>query len=159
MPNHRVAILPFPDIPGAYLCLSGQERPRRLHGERWFTGHKENRNEYSEDYHSKPNITFVFDAGNCCAEWDGELGPIQLWWKAKEGWKSEDEWELAPGAEPHYFYDFAYGRGHWSQLSVEEERLPHKFVSGDYKGIFQVLSQWATARNGDYPEAREGLGE
>jgi len=117
----RVACLPFPGIDGAFLCLSGGKK---------------------EDGKSEGRITFIYDAGPTCAEWDGKYGPIQIWWKRLEGWTNGDK-EYPELAEKHWFYEFSSGRGHWSQCAVDDEGLAEKFTSGDYVGIFNVLRVWA----------------
>lgn len=136
----RVAVLPFKDIPNAYLCISGKKRKTEQYGERFYLGHREHKNEYIDNtFRVEPCITFLYDGGDCCAEWDGELGPIQLWYKCAADYK-----EGYDEARPHWFYDYAFGAGHWSQMAVDESELPRKFNLGDYEGIFAALKSWAT---------------
>lgn len=151
----RVAILPFPGIPNAYLCLSGKMRKKSLLGERWYDGHAEHKKEYEDHFdRSYPGITFLYDAGNCCAEWDGEYGPLSLSWRCEESYKREHE-----TVRPHWFYPFAFGVGHWSQIAVDDADLPNLFTTGNYKAIFGTLREWAESRNDDYPDARAALQE
>ncbi len=153
-PMRRVAVLPWPDMPNAYLCVSGQRKKKERFGDRWYTGHEERVTKYEEDLRAAPAITFLYDAGNCCAEWDGAYGPIQLWHRCQPDFKQGyDE------ARPHWFYDFAFGAGHWSQMAVEEEGLTLAFVEGDYGRIFTALSSWALSHNGDYSIDRAALAE
>lgn len=148
----RVATLPFPGIDNAYICLSGRERKTDLkHGARCYPKgqeHDEKVWSFSSEFQTSAVISFLYDAGNCCAEWDGECGPIQLWWNAPVGWRPEDE--NYSSANAHWFYPAAFGAGHWSQCAVTDENLPHRFNKGDFEGIFRVLKSWATARNDDY---------
>ena len=117
----RVAKLPFPEVENAYVLISGQEKPVE--------------ESYLNELWVKPIMSFIYDAGNVAAEWEPEYGPIQLWTKCEEG----DE-----GATEHYFYDYHNSPlGSWSQLAVEREQLPHAFIRGNYKYIFNVLRDWA----------------
>lgn len=115
--RRRVARLPFPGIEGAYILISGSERPR-------------------EPYHSGGTrvnslMTFFYDAGEWAAEWEPQYGPIQVWHKAASG-------------KPHHFYDFTDSDAlNWSQLAVDDNELPRAFIDGDYRYIFTVLRQWA----------------
>jgi hypothetical protein len=150
----RVAVLPFPGIENGYLCISGKRRRQALYGERWYppnAQHDEQRERYSDDrLKTEPAVTFLYDAGNCCAEWDGAYGPIQLWFRCRADFKEE-----YAEARPHWFYPHAFGSGHWSQMAVDDECLPKKFSEGDYEAIFRALKQWAQSHNLDYENARE----
>lgn len=152
----RVAVLIWPGIANAYLCLSGKRRRNDRVGDRWYPPqfeHAEHKIEHeSHDIRTEPAISFLYDAGNCCAEWDGNCGPIQLWWKAPVGWKPSDD--SYREAKEHWYYDSAYGVGHWSQMAVDEADLPRAFNEGNYDRIFSELRSWAEARNDDYSEAR-----
>ena len=154
----RVAALPWPGMDGAYLMVSGRERRTKLkYGERWYPEHQEHDErvwKWSDEFRSEPVVSFLFDAGNCCAEWDGSCGPIQLWWRASQGWKPDDG--AFSEAREHWFYDCAYGAGHWSQMAVDEAGLPSAFNRGDFGAIFSELRRWAEARNGDYATAADG---
>lgn len=113
---NRVQIIPFPEIENAYLIISGVWRDK----DREFV---------------KPLMTFLYDGGRFAAEWEPKYGPIQIWEKADE---------LTEGTEEHYFYPFIKDVGlNWSQLAVNEEELPSKFVAGEYQGIFDSLRSWA----------------
>lgn len=151
-PMHRVKVLPWVGIEGAYLCVSGKKRRQERVGERWYpknAEHDEREKTYDDtDFRSEPYISFLYDAGNCCAEWDGAYGPIQLWWKAPENWQPSDE--SYSQAKPHWFYDFAYGAGHWAQSAVDEAGLPQAFNEGNYGRIFDELRSWAESRNDEY---------
>lgn len=141
----RVAVLPWPNVKGAYLCVSGKQRPREMVGDKWYAkngGHREYVNTYANDrLRSEPCITFTYEEDGIAAEWDGAHGPIQLWWKSHEGFK-----EGYDEAQPHWLWPWAIGRGHWSQMAVEDECLPQRFVEGDYDAIFSVLRYWVRSR-------------
>lgn len=148
----RVATLPWPGIPGAFLCLSGRLREgQHAYGTKWYAKgeqHNERTEKYIDDeVRTTPVISFIFDTGNCCAEWDGEYGPIQLAWKRDAGFKAGDT-----EAESHWFYPYATWRGHWSQMAVKEARLSELFNAGRYEEIFHELRRWAT-RNDPTEEA------
>jgi hypothetical protein len=134
----RVAVIPWSGIEGAYLCVSGQRSKQERVGDKWYAGHEEGRVTWTASPHANPRISFLFDAGNCCAEWDGDHGPVQLWFKCEA-----DFVDGYDKARPHWFYPYAHGSGHWSQLAVDEDDLPGAFVSGDYERIFATLERWA----------------
>lgn len=148
----RVAVLPWPGIDGAYLCVSGSwNHPEgRAYGRRWYYGpgkHAEQKDKIQKmpdklkiaDY-VEPRITFLFNSGDCCAEWDGAYGPIQLWYKCDADFVNEDGYDKA---KPYWFFDHAFGSGHWSQCAVDEAGLAKSFVDGDYRAIFFELERWA----------------
>ena len=144
MPMDRVKVLPWPGIDRAYLCISGKRRPKKRVGDHWYVDgqHTEYREKYGDDeLKTEPHITFLFDAGDVCAEWDGAYGPIQLWFRCSADFK-----EGYDEAREHWFYDHAYGRGHWSQIAVSEAGLPEAFARGDYDRIFAELRSWAQSR-------------
>jgi hypothetical protein len=90
-------------------------------------------------------VTFTYQSrcGNVIAEWDGGLGPIQIWYEC-----AADFMDGMDKAQPHWFFEYAHGMGHWSQLAVEEAGLPQMFVRGDFAAIFAVLQRWADAKSG-----------
>ena len=147
MSMKRVAVLPWPKIPGAYLCLSGKRKSTQQFGEFWYpknAQHRQERWEFDTDLRAEPFITFTYDAGDVCAEWDGAYGPIQLWFRHKPEYTYD-------GAEPqpHWIYEEAYGHGHWSQVAVEKAQLTRRFIDGDYEAIFAELKRWAESRQAD----------
>lgn len=138
----RVAVLPWPEMPGCYLCISGALRRKEHAGERWYAGHAERKKGY-DDYEDRtdPRISFTYVADGVAAEWDGASGPIQLWFKSHEGYK-----EGYDEARVHWLWPFAFGAGHWSQLAVDEAHLPRHFNIGDYAAIFGELRSWVNSR-------------
>ena len=140
----RVAILPWPGIEGAYLCLSGRRRhsPSR-YGDKWYKQHVEEPS-YWDPQQCEPFVTFTYQSGKVIAEWDGGLGPIQIWYECAADFMG-DTWDKA---QPHWFFEHAHGAGHWSHLAVEEAGLPQMFIRGDFAGIFAVLKEWADAKSG-----------
>lgn len=148
MTNKRVAVLPFPGIDNAYVCVSGKLRRQQAYGERWYAQHQEHKCEWADrETRTEPFITFLYDAGSVCAEWDGASGPIQM------AFKAVDAKTPLPGAstfddEPkeHWFYEYATWSGAWSQMAVSENRLADRFSEGDYAGIFAVLRRFAVSR-------------
>lgn len=145
----RVAVIPFPGIDGAFLCISGKKRSQTMVGDRWYgkPEHTEIISRYADrDFATEPCVTFLFNVGTVAAEWDGAYGPIQITYQVPEGFTMPaDSW----GGEPHqhWFFPWAIWRGHWSQMAVTENRLPQMFNVGDYAGIFAVLRAWADRPN------------
>lgn len=143
----RVAVIPFPGIDNAFICLSGKRRNKYVSGPRWTKEAEhdkkdETRVEPAFSEGSDPYITFCYkneDTG-IAAEWDGEYGPIQRWFRCNEDYKSEDGGDKAIA---HWLWPFAHGLGHWSQMAVSDAELPKAFIEGDYEYIFQVLKSWA----------------
>lgn len=142
----RVAVLPWPGIDGAFLCVSGAKRrpPEKL-GPNWPKHDNVPRHFDEPSQEAEARITFLFDAGSCCAEWDGEYGPIQIWHRVAKGSKHGEH-----EAREHWFYEHAIGNGMWSQMAVDQHDLPRSFISGDFAHIFSVLKSWATSNNADY---------
>lgn len=138
----RVAVLPWPDMQHCYLVLSGKRRSQEPYGHRWYAGHEERVQKWhDEHFRSEPAITFTYAEGGIAAEWDGDSGPIQLWFKSHDGYK-----EGYDEAQPHWLWPFAFGAGHWSQMAVRENNLPERFNEGDYAAIFSVLRHWVQSR-------------
>lgn len=148
MAINRVKVLPWPGIDRAYLCLSGKRKPKERFGEFWYgPNHVAIENKYPErETRTEPCITFLYDAGDVCAEWDGALGPIQLWFKAKP--EHSSEWEKEP--RDHWFYDKAFGDGAWSQMAVDEAQLNEAFAQGQFDRIFAELKRWADSRQEEF---------
>lgn len=141
----RVAVIPWGEELGCYVCISGKKRRQEVVGEKWYphyAQHSElatafpNREIATESY-----ISFTYVESGIAAEWDGEHGPIQLWFKCEDGYKNEyDE------ASAHWLWPFAYGSGHWSQLAVDGAMLPRLFNEGNYAAIFSELRSWVKSR-------------
>lgn len=148
----RVACLPFVGIDGAYLLVSGQKKQNE--GERvWYPKTQQHKEcaPVGYDYHvkTKPVISFVFDTGTTCAEWDGELGPIQIAHRCPEGWQSSGE--DREKAEKHWFYEHAVWYGRWSQCAVDDNNLHALFAAGRFAEIFDVLREWAESNDDRHP--------
>lgn len=138
----RVAILPWPNMENCFLCVSGAIKQKQRYGDKWYTAvHKEHVQDYETEDKADARITFAYRTENVAAEWDGEYGPIQVWYKCDKDYKQGyDE------ARPHWLFDYAYGAGHWSQMAVGENHLTQRFNEGDYEGIFRVLKRFAQER-------------
>ncbi|WP_431861474.1 hypothetical protein [Azospirillum sp.] len=124
----RVAVLPFPGIDGALVCVSGKKRPVKPE---FDVGRIE----------AEPFMTFTFVRGEAphrvAAEWEPKHGPIQIWYERQEGDHEND-------CMPHWLWPFgSKGNLRWSQCAVDENDLPERFIEGDYEGIFHVLAIWA----------------
>jgi len=120
--QNRIIRAEFPDIPGAFLFLSG---------------HKKKAKEPLEQLNTETCVSFVFISEEKATEWEPKYGPIQVWKKADGSDESH---------KPHYIFEFVQDTpGNWSQLAVAREGLPEAFLCGDYKYIFQVLREWAHA--------------
>ena len=137
----RVAVIPFPPMDGCYLVLSGKVRQKQRYGDKWYSGHEENVQKYEDELRTESHITFTYVQDGVAAEWDGEYGPIQLWFKSTEGYK-----EGYDESRPHWLWPFAFGSGHWSQMTVDEAGLGRAFNKGEYQYIFSVLKSWVVAR-------------
>jgi len=143
----RVMVLPVPGIENAYVCISGRERENRVFGEKWYNKHQNKQKSPFHETFSTPCITFLYDAGNCCAEWDGEYGPVNLTFRVNE---------IHEDARQHWFYPFAiFEQDHWSQMAVTNEQFKDAFLDGDFEHIFSVLRRWAESGNNDYPAPTE----
>ena len=118
--QRKVGKTQFDGIPGAYILVSASKR-------------------YAEDDASlKANVSFLYDHGDVCVEWEPEFGPLQIWRKCDE----TDE-----SAQEHYYYDFVLNRpGDWSQTAVNNYDLPGAFLRGNYHYIFVVLKDWLTSQ-------------
>jgi len=139
----RVAVLPWPDMENCFLCISGAIKKKEHYGDKWYTNaHQEHVTDYHHAERSEPRITFAYRGENVAVEWDGEHGPIQVWYKCDKDYQ-ESEWDKA---RPHWLYDYAHGSGCWSQMAVDEHHLVKHFNQGDYAQIFQVLSYFAKER-------------
>ena len=143
----RVAVLPWPGIDGAYLCLSGRQRSQ--HDEAYYQSHRELYPEVWRGHSVQvdPNLTFTVQVGDAIAEWEPSHGPIQLWFR-RDREDGDRNWRQ------HWFFDFAYGDMCWSQLAVDDNGLPQAFIDGDYDRIFAVLRRWAAG--GRDPERDQG---
>jgi hypothetical protein len=114
MNKKRIAILPFPNIQNAYIIISAKQE--------------------GEPDKIKVCTTFFFDSGKGIgAEWEPEYGPITTLYSVP----ADD-----PEAQEHWFYPFIDGYGHWSQLAVNKYNLKEAFANGDYKYIFNILSDF-----------------
>jgi hypothetical protein len=113
----HVARLPFPSIKNAWLFLSGRHR-------------------YDDANGCAAVVSFVYIDGDIAAEWEPH-GPIQLWFKSTKD---------SPGAVENYVFPWVNGSAHWSQLAVEYEQLPQRFIDGEYDLIFAVLRRWVESR-------------
>lgn len=142
----RVAVVPWPDRPNCYICISGKLRRERRYGEKWYVDHDHEEQTTKHEFGDKrtePLISFTYARDGVAAEWDGDAGPIQLWFKCERGFKEENGYSEA---REHWLWPFAYGRGHWSQLAVDRADLPDRFNRGDWDGIFAELQRWVESR-------------
>lgn len=119
--DRRIARLPFPDIDGAFVYLSGRLNRDGANG-------------------CEAVASFVYIDGDIACEWEPRCGPIQLWFASEEG---------AEGAIQNYVFPWVDGSGHWSQMAVEREQLPQLFAAGYYDLIFATLRRWVESRKPD----------
>ncbi len=150
----RVAVLPWPEMDGCYLVLSGKIGKRQQYGDKWYAGHEEHVWKFHDDPRTTPAITFTYVEGGIAAEWDGDSGPIQLWFKSHEGYK-----EGYDEAREHWLWPWAFGAGHWSQRAVDEAGLVRAFNLGDWHRIFGELKTWVRARLPDKDDCDSGIAE
>ena len=130
----RVAVIPWEGMPDCYIVISGQKRRSELVGDKWYSdhgGHAEIENTWAnKEFRTEACITFTYMKDGVAAEWDGEYGPIQLWFEAKVA---------GDGVREHWLWPLATGAGHWSQMAVNENDLPRSFNKGEWGSIFGVL--------------------
>ena len=112
MPS-RIKVIPFPEIENAYIVISG--RPR------------------TESNLVEPIMSFFYVEDDVGVEWEPRNGPITIIYKCDKD---------HPEAQPHWYFDYYTGPGHWSQLAVNEEMLGEKFCRGQYELIFNTLKRW-----------------
>lgn len=137
----RVAVLPWPEMDGCYLVLSGAIKKRERYGDKWYAGHEEKTWKFQDEARTSPSITFTYVEDGIAAEWDGEYGPIQIWFKSHEGYE-----EGYDKAREHWLWPWAFGSGHWSQRAVDDADLVRCFNRGDWRHIFGELKTWVRAR-------------
>lgn len=138
----RIAILPWPNKPNCFLCLSGAMRSKTNYGDKWYAKvHDEQIQKFTNSDVCEARITFAYRSEKIACEWDGEHGAIQLWFKCDENYK-----EGYDEARPHWLFDYAYGSGYWSQMAVDENHLVESFNQGDYDHIFSVLKRFVVSR-------------
>ena len=141
----RVAILPWPGIEGAYLCLSGRHTaPYAPYGPGW--SNHESKDPAADCMASRfpgsePCVTFTWidDVNGVAVEWDGHYGPIQRW-------QRDDKTHDYDQPRSHWIWKTAYGVGAWSQTAVEKEGLDKLFIEGEYEQMFDVLKRWGQRR-------------
>lgn len=144
----RIAILPWPGMENCFLCLSGALKRKTQYGEKWYTNiHEEHTQRFICSNTVEARISFAYREKNVAAEWDGEYGPIQIWYKCDKDYK-----EGYDEAREHWLFDYAYGTGHWSQIAVEENHLAQSFNEGDYAHIFSVIRRFVRDRENDNVE-------
>jgi len=114
--NKSVRCIPFPEIPNAYIVISGRKK------------------EGPNGVESAMSFFYGNVNGNVGAEWEPNYGPITVIYRCEKGHEQ---------AQEHWFFPFCTGYSDWSQLAVNDKRLGEKFYSGDYVGIFNVLKSWA----------------
>lgn len=106
-----IKVIPWPGIDNAYIVISSHKSEQTGNG-------------------VTQKISLLYATEDKGAEWAPEHGPITV---------------LTPcgadntQAKKHWFYDYITGWGDWSQLAVDREGLPEKFLAGDDAGIFEVL--------------------
>lgn len=157
----RIAVLPWPQRPGCYIVLSGKKAREWREGPNWHNAKtRDERTLFSAyEYRSTPCITFTYQQDGVAAEWDGDHGPIQLWFRYdgdptenSDARQYDGKWHIdQDGGRTeivfrHWLWPFATGLGHWSQMAVEREGLPQAFVAGSYDEIFSTLQQWVRSR-------------
>lgn len=158
----RVAMIPWPQSPGCYLVVSGKRRKEQFEGPNWHN--EKTRDDRFLSYgeiKSDPCISFTYVQNGVAAEWDGAMGPIQVWRRydgdpsTVEGATERDgRWTLPSGDGSwmsdtvlrHWIWPYATGLGAWSQMAVDSEGLPQDFIAGNYEYIFRALKRWAQDR-------------
>jgi hypothetical protein len=140
----RVAALPFPGIENAWVFISGKRKqPTPLESKHWHWRQPDGGLDYPDrDMESRSFLSFAYidDEYGIAAEWDGDCGPIQMYFREKPDPTSDEK------PRDHWVWDEAYGAGHWSQLAVGRAGFPQAFLSGGYDRIFAELRHWVQAR-------------
>lgn len=143
----RIVMLPFPDHENCFIGLSGSKRPSITVGEKWRQSHSGKDRTYTHDTHNfrtEPYITFTYVEGDIAAEWDGNYGPIRIWYKCEKDFIADPNDKYPEKAREHWIWPYAYGRDYWSQLAVDDNQLPEAFNIGNWSYIFNVLRQFAS---------------
>lgn len=129
---------PFAGIENAYIILSFKSQQITREHISIYT-------KYMEPYYpNEPMMSFFYAGPNAGAEWAPECGPIMCYTKCDENWRGKTfhGTELKP--KEHWFYDLVCNEAAaWSQLAVDDERLPQKLAGNDFAGIFCSLKTWA----------------
>ena len=120
--NSSIKVIPFPGIENAYIVISAHT--------------KSNTNEIIQ-MNVKHMISFFYGTPKGGAEWEPDYGPVSVVIPCDKDFVSEGYDGVAVS---HWFYP-KHGLN-WSQLAVEDNHLPEKFLNGDYEGIFGVLKSW-----------------
>ena len=116
--KRHVERIAYPDYEGAYILLSFGVKPSDF-AETWL----------------EPTISFLYDAGEQCCEWEPSYGPLQLWKKC-----GADH----PNRMKNYFYEWVESKpGNYSQSAVEETGIKIHLAAGNYPAVFDVLKHWA----------------
>ena len=150
----RVAIVPWPEFPCAYIAISPRRKRQHAVGEYFYKEHMEHQNTYDNyDVHCHPFMTFGCQVGSVAAEWDAELGPIQLSFECNKDFKSKED-NFYEQATEHWLFDYAIWKGHWTQIAVDDERLKEAFLDSDFAHIFNVLKKYATRDNPYMPDEK-----
>lgn len=100
---------------------------------------------YREPYYPcEPMLSFFYGGENSGAEWMPEHGPIMVYTKCGPDWVGETLRGSPLKAKPHWFYEYVEDNAlAWSQLAVDDERLPQKLANSDYVGLFSSLKKRA----------------
>lgn len=122
------------------IVISGQKRSDyRPNGYKWHSNECDMSYWPERELRVHPVMSFCWKEANIAAEWDGDGGPIQLWYAEK------GEFDHDP-IDPHWIFSKAWGYGAWSQIAVNEMQLPEAFHYGEYQRIFDTLRHWAKSR-------------
>src|SRR5271165_4786799 len=101
--KQRIAVLPWPDKENCFLCVSGSIGKKTNYGDKWYlNAHDERVQKYNSEDFTNARITFAYRLDNVAAEWDGEYGPIQLWFKTNSDYVGS-----YGNARPHWLFDYA----------------------------------------------------
>lgn len=112
--NKSIQVLPFPNIPDAYVVISGM---RSNHGNGCET-----------------NMSFFYGTKKGGAEWMPDSGRFTLITPVNGS---------HPEAKPHWFYEYYSDDTEWAQLLVDKSQIVKYFLMGDYERVFEILKRFA----------------
>ena len=111
--NKSIQIIPFPNIPDAYVVISATRT--------------------NEGNGCSTDMSFFYGTAKGGCEWEPNFGPFTLITPVKGE---------HPKAEPHWFYKYCAGNGDWAQTMVDKSQIVSYFLMGDYERVFEILKRF-----------------
>lgn len=108
--NKNIKVIPFPDIPDAYIVISGV-KSNTANG-------------------CAKRMSFFYGTVDGGCEWEPDNGPLTTIYPVQKN---------DPEAREHWFYDYYAGNGYYSQCAVDDTEIAKSFIDGDYNRVFSIL--------------------